>query len=243
MKTISVILGCLLILGCSNPINTSTENLSDFTDNGKTYYTVTFMNGNTVYETQAVEAGQKATKPAVDPTFSGCEFVSWDWITNPINQDTIIKARYLYYKWEITEGTFVSDNTFKEYETHPGDIGWPLLTMRIFYLFIPSNDPYYSQSNYRMEQIILALKDYSKNSYNTTPVVYRALNDNDISSTLIDSVRVEPGIEFEFSNIGKYHEDGHGIYSFLFNYNEDTPLTGYKWIVIKKAGFKTDYLE
>jgi hypothetical protein len=208
------------------------------------------MNGNTVYETQTVEAGQKATKPAVDPAYSGCKFVSWDWITNTINQDTIIKARYSYYKWEITEGTFVSDNTFKEYKTYPGnDTGWSLLTIRIFYLFDKINDPYYAQSNYRMEQIILVLKEYSKNSYNkeyfynTTPTVYRALNNDNISSTLINPARDEPGIEFEFSNIDKYHEDGYGIYSFLFNYDEDTPLTGYKWIVIKKAGFKTDYLE
>jgi hypothetical protein len=125
MKRLFVIFSCLIILGCNIPTNISnmSNNSNGYTEveqpkttpevpeveQPKTY-TVTFMNGNSVYETQIVEAGEKVIWPINNPSYSeDYKFVSWYPESKIITSDKVFKAIYAYNLYEISEGTFIEN--------------------------------------------------------------------------------------------------------------------------------------
>jgi hypothetical protein len=247
MKILFAILSCSLILGCSNPTNTSTGNLSNFsndTGDGKTYYTVTFMNGNSVYETQTIESGQKATKPAVDPTYNDYEFQGWAYqniIPKNINQivverDTVFKAAYHYDTYEITEGTFVSnhgdyyfsDNTLFStiyYNNQRPKLSDDLMEDLIKKLKYFSTEKIYVTEYYSQE-----IKNYNTYTYSTSNI-----------NKKINEVRNEPDSEIE-TIYGSYtilfnHEGNPLTQSELYDFN--IPLADYTWIAVKKINSRT----
>ena len=72
-----------------------------------TSHTVTFMNGEDVYDTQEVEDGDLAVAPATDPTKDPdlsapkYRFKGWDRdLSLPITDDTVINAQYAVYAFE-----------------------------------------------------------------------------------------------------------------------------------------------
>jgi hypothetical protein len=118
MKKLFAIFSCLILLGCNIPTNTEVEEPITTpevptVEQPKTY-TVTFMNGNSVYETQIVEDGKKVIWPINNPSYSeDYEFVYWYPESEIITSDTVFKSIYTYNLYEITEGTFISNYTTK----------------------------------------------------------------------------------------------------------------------------------
>ena len=74
----------------------------------KTYYTVTFMNGETVFDTKEVEANDTVDKPATDPQKVDHEFIGWfteqsegtKWI---FETDIVTQNMSLYAHFELNQ--------------------------------------------------------------------------------------------------------------------------------------------
>jgi hypothetical protein len=235
MKTMFVILSCLLILGCSNPTNVDTEKTSSSIDDKKTYYTVTFMNGDSVYETQTIEYGQQAPNPAVNPVYSDYEFQGWSYQNNVywgpskvvVLEDTVLKAAYSYTTYEITEGTFVSSHYDSE---------------RNFFdnlYYIPSINQKFTdmlESLKRFSTEIDFTEDFPREEvehYNTY-----TFSTGDIEKKL-DEVRNDPGTiiikRYDLEIVVFNHEGDPLFREDLRSY--DIPLAGYTWIAAEMISY------
>ena len=94
-----------------------------------TSHTVTFMNGEDVYDTQEVEDGDLAVAPATDPTKDPdvsapkYRFKGWDRdLSTPITDDTVINAEYAVYTFKDVVDDFEDYDDSSELK----DEGWKL---------------------------------------------------------------------------------------------------------------------
>lgn len=92
----------MLMIGCGQSNQSSKTDGSSGADT--TYYTVTFMNEGTVYDTKQAEANDVVARPATDPSKDGHQFVGWytsetegqQWVfeTDVVTEDMSLYSRF-----------------------------------------------------------------------------------------------------------------------------------------------------
>jgi hypothetical protein len=261
LKNLLKVLGLVAIIAtfgvsCDTGMGTSAKS-DDAKSDDKTYYTVTFMNGSSVYQTQSVEEGQAITLP-VNPVYNDCEFIGWGSILDTyvesdyglvrqeitidsdtvVNQDITVKAKYQYNKYEVIEGTFVSN--------HDGSYNDRSLYLNAYHFRYDSSDSVIhimerlSTAEVPVQPPFIGYDDEKHyETYN-----YYGFD----TSQILEEVRGKDGVEFEYRN-------GNNSFGLIFNYEgpEQTgtalrdwnkPLAGYTWIVVKPVGtWLTGYME
>ncbi len=70
LKLSALLISAFMLVGCG-------ENPEPTPGPSKTYYTVTFMNGDSVYTTKQAEANDVVERPTPDPEKEGFEFLGW----------------------------------------------------------------------------------------------------------------------------------------------------------------------